>query len=267
RSCRGSSSEPDGEMTTPNLAVPAARPLAGLPRTGFKTFLMAAGLLVLGAYLVYPLLLLLVMSFNTAPDVVVPPYQFGLTNWTQAWSTPGIFESLRTSFIIWASVLSISFPTAVAISLVLARTNIPHTHKLEFMFWIAYIFPSVATTLGWIMLMAPEWGFLNKLAEMVPFVEKGPFNIYSVPGIVWAKLMGDGIAFKVILLTPAFRNMDGALEEASRVSGSSNLRTMLRVTIPMMISPIVLILSLQLVRMFQGFDTEYILGAKFGFFV
>ena len=45
-------------------------------------------------------------------------------------------------------------------------------------------------------------GFANKALELLPFVDKGPFNIFSVPGIVWARLMGDGIAYKVMLLTP-----------------------------------------------------------------
>src|SRR5262249_33088460 len=113
-----------------------------------------------------------------------------------------------------------------------------------------------------------DWGFLNYGLQQLGLVQRpGPFNIYSVPGIVWAKLMGDGIAFKVMLLTPAFRNMDGALEEASRVSGQSSFKTLLRVTIPVMISPIVLVLALQLIKMFQGFEVEWMIGSRFNFFV
>jgi iron(III) transport system permease protein len=79
--------------------------------------------------------------------------------------------------------------------------------------------------------------------------------------------MGDGIAFKVMLLTPAFRNMDSALEEAGRVSGASKLSTLRKITLPVMISPVVLVLALQLIRIFQGFEVEYLLGARWGFFV
>jgi iron(III) transport system permease protein len=61
--------------------------------------------------------------------------------------------------------------------------------------------------------------------------------------------------------------MDGAMEEAARVSGSSNLRTMIRVTLPVMIAPITLIWSLQFVTIFKGFETEFIIGQRFGFWV
>ena len=81
------------------------------------------------------------------------------------------------------------------------------------------------------------------------------------------KVIGDNLAFKIILLTAAFRNMDGALEQAARVSGSSNLRTMLRVTLPVMIAPIVLTMSLQFVTVFKGFETEFILGSRFNYWV
>ena len=98
-------------------------------------------------------------------------------------------------------------------------------------------------------------------------LEQGPFNIFSVPGIVWANLMGHGISIKVMLLTPAFRNMDSTLEEAARVGGASNLRTLFKVTLPLMISPMILVLALQLLRVFQSFETEYLLGLPFGFYV
>ena len=70
-----------------------------------------------------------------------------------------------------------------------------------------------------------------------------------------------------MLLTPAFRNMDSALEEAASVSGASKVGTLVRVTIPVMISPIVLVVALQLVRIFGGFETEFLLGRQIGFFV
>jgi iron(III) transport system permease protein len=68
-------------------------------------------------------------------------------------------------------------------------------------------------------------------------------------------------------LTPAFRNMDSALEEAARVGGASNLRTLFKVTLPLMISPMMMVFALQLLRVFQSFETEYLLGMPFGFFV
>lgn len=236
-------------------------------RPGLGSFVMAACLIVLAAYMVYPIFLLLVLSFNTAPNILIPPAVWGLSNWAEAWQFPGLLASIAHSFEIWSLVTVISFPLAIVISLALARTNIHFSHAIEALFWVAYIVPSIATTFGWAMLLDPDKGFLNTALRLIPGAPDQPFNIYSVGGIVWARIMGDGLAFKVILLVPAFRNMDGALEEASRVSGASNFRTLLRVTLPVMAAPIILTLSLQLLRIFQGFETEWILGSRIGYFV
>jgi iron(III) transport system permease protein len=57
------------------------------------------------------------------------------------------------------------------------------------------------------------------------------------------------------------------LEEAARVGGASHLRTLFKVTLPLMISPMMMVFALQLLRVFQSFETEYLLGMPFEFFV
>src|SRR5713226_1204085 len=129
-------------------------------RPGAGTFIMGLAILVLGVYLIYPIILLLILSFNTAADVLVGPAHWGLSNWVNAWKYPGLLQSVRNSFMIWFLVVGFSFPIAIAISLTLARTRIPFSHGLEFLFWVTFIFPAIASTLGWEMLLSPGWGFL-----------------------------------------------------------------------------------------------------------
>ena len=163
--------------------------------------------------------------------------------------------------------VAISFPIGVTIAWVLARTRIPFSHTLEFLFWVSYMVPSLPTTIAWITLLDPDIGVINVTLTKLGLFEQGPFNIFSVPGIVWANLMGHGISIKVMLMTPAFRNMDATLEEAARVGGASNLRTLFRITLPLMMSPMMMVFALQLLRVFQSFETEYLLGMPFGFYV
>jgi iron(III) transport system permease protein len=238
-----------------------------IPRLGTGHLIMAGVILVLGFYLIYPILLLLINSFNVAPSWFSGSPEWGLDHWRTALGQRSILTSLWNSIMIWGWVVGISFPIAVLIAWTLARTNIPHSHSIEFLFWVSFMMPGISTTLAWIALMDPDLGFLNLLIEKLPFVEQGPFNIFSVPGIVWAHIMANGISIKVMLLTPAFRNMDASLEEAARVSGASNIRTMFRVTLPLMISPMALVFALQLLRIFQSFETEYLLGGPIDFFV
>ena len=228
---------------------------------------MAVVLLSLGYLLIWPVILLLINSFNAASDWFVEPRIWGLRHWQNAFQRPGLLRSLGNSLLIWSLIVSTSFPIGVTIAWILARTKIPFSHTLEFMFWISYMVPALPTTIAWITLLDPDIGMINVALKKLLLLDQGPFNIFTIPGIVWANLMGHGIAIKVMLLTPAFRNMDATLEEAARVGGASNLRTLFKVTLPLMASPMILGFALQLLRVFQSFETEYLLGVPFGFYV
>src|SRR5438309_9121938 len=246
------------------LAIAPGMPTARLTK---GHFIMAVVLIALGYFLIWPVLLLLINSFNAASDWFVEPRTWGIKHWVNAFQRPGLLTSLGNSLLIWSLTVSVSFPVGVAIAWLLARTKIPFTHTLEFLFWVSYMVPALPTTIAWITLLDPDIGMINVALKNLFHLDQGPFNIFSVPGIVWANLMGHGISIKVMLLTPAFRNMDASLEEAARVGGASNLRTLFRVTLPLMISPMILVFALQLLRVFQSFETEYLLGVPFGFYV
>ena len=248
-------------MAVAPVNISGARPYQG-------HIIMAAVLLTLGFFMIWPVLLVLINSFNAAADWFVEPRRWGLDHWRAAYQRPSeLMAPLGNSLLIWGLTTVMSLPIGTAIAWTLARTRIPFSHTLEFMFWVAYMVPPLPTTIAWIGLMDPQLGLLNKGLTALPFIDHGPFNIFSIAGIVWANLMGNGIAVKVILLTPAFRNMDAALEEAARVSGAGTILTAFRVTLPLMISPIMLVFALQLLRVFQQFEIEFLLGTPINFFV
>jgi iron(III) transport system permease protein len=246
-----------------------------MTKPGTGAFVMVLLLPVLALYLIWPMILILSHSFNSAP---IPFFErrWSLDNWAAVTDTPFLLESLFNSFLIWFLVAAISFPIAISISWALARVKMPFSYPLEYLFWVAYMVPNAA--IAWILLLDPAGGFINVFLQEFEFISpvvdpfldeygQGPLDIFSLQGIVWVHLMGNGIALKVMLLTPAFRNMDMAMEEAARVGGASNLRTMLRVTTPLMASQIILVLALQLLRVFQSFETEFLLGRPIKFYV
>ena len=254
-------------MRSMSVAQRTGQVTADALRANRGTFVVAMLIISLGFWLIFPAMLIFIETFNVADNMFADPWHWGLDNWRQALARPSIWQALWNTVRVWGMTFVFSFPIAVVIAWTLARTRIPGSHILEFLFWVSYMIPGISTTIAWITLMDPDLGLLNKLFEFLPFVEEGPFNIFSVPGIVWAQVMANGIAGKVMLLTPAFRNMDASLEEAARVSGASTLRTMLRMTLPLMAAPMVLVSALQMVRIFQSFEIEQLLGVPFGFYV
>ena len=249
-------------LDSPRSAPPTTKKAA--PKVG--TFIMAVLILFFSFYVVYPILLIFVQSFNVA-GVIVGEYNFSFDNWRKAFAEPGVMESLGNTVFVFVSYTAISFPLAVVISWLLARTKMRWSRGLEFMFWVSFMLPNLTTTIGWTLLLDPYFGFINVWAQKLPFVGGPIFNIYSVEGIVFAHLMANALSQKVMLLTPAFRNMNVTLEEAGRISGAGSLKTMMRITLPVMVPPMVVVFMLNLVRMFNSFEIEQILGTPIRFYV
>ena len=92
-------------LTQAKLRLPVA-----FRRPGTGSFIMAMTILILGFYLIYPVIIILIMSFNTVEDVLIGAPVWGLENWTTAWDNPLVFEALFNSFLIWFLVAGLSFP-------------------------------------------------------------------------------------------------------------------------------------------------------------
>jgi iron(III) transport system permease protein len=214
---------------------------------------------------VYPLVLVVVQSFQVAGPG--QPARYGLDGWRAAFGEPLLRTALVNTLKVTVVRQLLSLPLAVLIAWLLARTNLPGRHWLEFAFWAAFFLPALTVTLSWILLLDPDYGLLNTWIARLPFVRKGPFNIYSFWGIVWIHIITGSLTVKVILLTPAFRNMNASFEEASRIAGASTLRTAFRITVPVMAPVILSVLLLGTMVSLQTFEVEQVLGIPFRFFV
>ena len=246
-------------MTTATPAVHRRR----VPRIDTQAVLCTVVLGIVAFCVVFPVLLVVLQSFQVAPPG--QPAKYGLDGWRAAFDEPGLRAALLNTLKVTFVRQLLSLPLAVLIAWLLARTDLPGRRWLEFAFWAAFFLPSFTVTLSWILLLDPEYGLIN--TSLARLVGTAPFNIYSFWGIVWVHVLTGSLTVKVILLTPAFRHMNASFEEASRVAGASTLRTALRITVPVMAPVILSVLLLGTMVSLQTFEVEQVLGLPFRFFV
>jgi iron(III) transport system permease protein len=220
---------------------------------------------VVAAFILTPLFFLFLNSFQIGQPG--EPVAYGVDAWIMAFTTPGIIDATYNSFSLAFTRQLIALVVGILVAWVLARTDIPMRGTLEFMFWLSFFLPALPVTLGWILLLEPKQGLLNQLLLRLPFIYESPFNIYSYWGIVWAHLTATSLAIKVMLLTPAFRNLDAALEESSRVVGAGPIRTLFYVIVPVMMPAILVSFILGFMRSLEAFEIELILGVPIGLHV
>jgi iron(III) transport system permease protein len=219
-------------------------------------------LIVVVAFLVLtPLFLMILNSFQTARPG--QPIVWGMEGWVKAFSTPGIVKAMTNTFTLAITRQAIALLIGAFFAWLVARSDIPLKGTLEFFFWLSFFLPALPETMGWILLLDPKYGLLNQGLINLGIVSQPLFNIYSFWGIIWAH-MGGTVSVKVMLLAPAFRNLDAAFEEASKISGASGRHTFFHIVIPVMMPAILVTTILGIIRSLEAFEIELLLGTPIG---
>ncbi len=245
----------NGTLTFEKLSLPRLRSfhIPSLPMAGL--------LLVVGFLVLTPLALMILNSFQIARPG--QPIVWGMEGWVKAFTTPGIVKAMTNTFTLAITRQAIALVLGCFFAWLIARTDIPMKGFLEFFFWLSFFLPALPEAMGWILLLDPKYGLLNQGLMSLGVVSQPLFNIYSFWGIVWAHL-GGSVSVKVMLLTPAFRNLDAALEESSRISGASGWHTFFRIIVPVMMPAILVTTILGIIRSLEAFEIELLLGTPIG---
>ena len=109
------------------------------------------------------------------------------------------------------------------------------------------------------MLLNPSNGLINGLFVKFFGMEKGPFNIYSMPGLIFVEaLILTPLAF--LIVAAAMKSMDPSLEESAKTLGSGEFGVMRRITFPLIRPAILAAGTLNFVRAVESFDTPAIIA-------
>jgi iron(III) transport system permease protein len=221
----------------------------------------AVGVGLIGAV---PVVMLLLASF----DVSGPgeDTRYGLGNWRAAFSNEAMRKSIVTTLELGVTRTVIGTVLAVVLAWLIARSDMPGRKLVEVMMFVAFVMPTLPTTLGWILLLDPQNGTLNTLLRHLPGLggRPGPLDIYSFKGIVWVHLTSSTVPLMTILLVPAFRRMAASFEEVARTCGAGRFRTASRVTVPLMAPAILSAATLSFIWSLKSFEVELLLGRPIG---
>ena len=222
------------QIERPALA-PSSR-LQGLRDGKLPRRLAIAALILLLAFLsLYPLSMLLFGSLHTTPPGI--PGSFDLSGYRQVltWPTAVLFAN-TVGISLLKTIISLAL--AVLFGWIIARTNTPARGALEVLITLPFFVPPILTAMAWGMLGNPQVGVINLAWRWITGSDNALVNVYSYGGVVWHMLQYS-TPFLFLFVVEAFRAMDPALEEASRMCGASQWRTFRRVTFALMMPAIV----------------------------
>jgi iron(III) transport system permease protein len=243
-------------------AVVGNRPPSWWAKFDAQWLVIGVSLAIVAVLALVPFCFMVWQSFFT-PETVDNPAKFTWGNYTTAYTNPETVHTFWNSvqFALGGSLLAFVIGTALA--WMNERTNTPMRRLFYALSIVPLIIPSILFTISWIMLASPKIGLINMVFQSWFGLEKPPFNIYSLWGMIWV----DGLHYSpmaFLLMSSAFRAMDPSLEESAVMSGSSVLSTLRRVTLPLVFPAIVATILTLFVRAIESFEVPALLGLPAG---
>jgi iron(III) transport system permease protein len=221
------------------------------------------GVAAVAAVLVlYPVVYLLQAAFDVGDPQTRPPTAYGLDNFQALFNYPQIMlNTLAVSFAATVMALVIGFVMAW----ILARTNVPGRRVFEQLMAVPYYLTPLLGALAWSMLGSPESGFINQVWRALGGSDH-LIDINTPYGIAWVMALFEGsVAF--VMIAAVMKSMDPSLEEASQVIGASRLRTMLRVTLPLVVPGVLGAGIFVFAEMLGSFAVALVLGTPNRYYV
>ncbi|MBQ7867199.1 MAG: sugar ABC transporter permease [Clostridia bacterium] len=200
-------------------------------------------ILFLGIFMVYPLIDVLIYSFEESYNFASQTYQgVGSYNYSYVLHDPYFLQAVKNTFVLVIFTVPISTGIALLISVGLNSIK-----ALKNLYQTIYFLPYVTNTLAVglvFMILFKKTPYTDGLANLI-ISWFGVQPVDFIDGPYWAKMfvlcfytIWVVMPFKILIFTSALASVNQDYYKAAKVDGTSRWRTFARITLPM-ISPTV----------------------------
>lgn len=174
--------------------------------------------------------LLIWFSFNTFDPIEIVVQEFTLENWVRFFSTPAFHDIFIRTFLFSVLITIICVGLAVPYAYLIIRVESGWVRLfLLFSLFIPFFSGVVIRAYGWMIILGENglinWVFTSLGLESIGILGTG---VSVVIGIVQFLL-----PFTILLMTPAFANIDRSVERAAMNCGATRLQTFRHVVLPL----------------------------------
>ena len=215
-------------------------------------------LLFLGAFLVYPLIDVFIYSMEEGYNFASQTYfGTGTYNYSYVLHDPYFLQAVKNTFLLVIITVPVSTGLALLISLGLSSIR-----KLQELFQTIYFLPYVTNTLAvglvfMILFQKTEYtdGLVNLMLQWF-----GADPVDFIDGPYWAKMfvlcfytVWVVLPFKILILTSALASVNRDYYKAAKVDGTSDLKYLFKVMIPICRPTLVTITILKMIECWNSY--------------
>lgn len=222
-------------------------------------FFLTPGLLLSAIFIFVPLVMAIRLSLYKMTSLIGKPTFCGLGNYITMLRDPQFWNALKNGIIYAASTVILQLVLGVAFAMLLNQ-KFKGRNFLRGGVLMPYIIPPVVVAIVWRWMLDDQMGIIAHLLKYIgifslPYLET-PFNaMISVIFIsVWA-----WTPFVTICFLAGLQNVPQELYESAKVDGASAWGQFVKITIPILMPVLSVVVLLRGIWMFNKFDLIWIL--------
>lgn len=184
------------------------------PSSSLMTFAWRALIALLYLFLLAPILIVFVVSFDTRQYLAFPPESLSLGSYIKVFQNVSFIAAFWRSLFIGCLVGFAAMVVGTLLSMALVRHKFRGRDAIGFLVIAPFIVPNIVLAVGLVLVLA-QIGLLD-----------------SYVGIVLAHL-GVTVPYTVRTVSMSLSSVDTRVEEAALIHGASPLRVFWHVTLPL----------------------------------
>jgi multiple sugar transport system permease protein len=227
---------------------------------------LTPALVVLGAFVAWPMLSALRLSFTDASGFGQEEF-VGLDNYVTVFTDPDVRDAMINT--LWYTVLFT--PVAVLVALVLAlalnHPRLPFRSFLRTALFLPFVVSLAVAALAWSYLIDPQVGLLNHWLSGAGIrlgnVLEDP--VLAMPAVAFVAVWKN-FGFYLVIFLAGLQDIPGSLYEAARVDGAGPWMRFINITVPLLSNTLAFVLIFAMIAALQAFDQIYVMtgGGPYG---
>ena len=223
--------------------------------------LLGPGLLFLAVMMGYPFLYAVYLSFTDKQIGGVANFT-GLENYAKLLRTDLFASTVINSVVYTTFALIFKFSGGMALAVMLNRPFIGQ-RVVKAMLLLPWIMPTVFSTMIWSWIFHPSFSIINEilviklglLTEPLPFLRDESWAMASLIFVnVWR-----GVPFFGITFLAAIQSVSPEIIEASKIDGASRWTSFWRITFPMILPVVIIVVLISTIGTLGDFDLPFLL--------
>lgn len=222
--------------------------------------LLAPAMLIYAIFALYPMLNVVVLSFQKWNGLDPQRPFVGLANYQYIFTQDPVFWVAFRNTVIW-TIMCVIFPPMVGLLLALSlNQRLFARNTFRAIFYLPVIIAPIAVATMWKWMYDPFFGLFTEILTSIglqdwiqDWLGNKDIALYSV----FVAYLWQSVGFSMVLFLAGLQNVSQTLVEAARIDGAGRFNIFRYVTLPALRTTLTIVLVLSVISSLKAFDIVY----------